>query len=90
MVRVFICCCQGALSHRGQSSCLSAAIIVCARLGVGAFWASGAIRQVVAGIDYIAMGLVLFSLAVLTSLAKRGVLPRDIGGRKAELPETPD
>ncbi len=33
------------------------------------------LRQVVAGIDYIAIGMVLFSLAVLTSMAKGGVLP---------------
>ena len=40
-------------------------------MGCRGYWA---LRQVVAGIDYIAMGMVLFSLAVLTSMAKGGVL----------------
>ena len=41
--------------------------------------------QVVAGLDYIAIGLVLFSLAVLTSMAKGGVLPWAIRDRKGKV-----
>jgi hypothetical protein len=36
------------------------------------------LREVVAGLDYIALSLVVFAVAVLVSLAKAGVLPRGL------------
>ncbi len=68
-----------ALGHRASRA--AAGLIVVswlAVLGGRGYWA---LRQLAAGLDYIAVGLVLFSLAVLTSLAKGGALPRPIGGR---------
>jgi len=42
------------------------------------------LRKAVAGLDYIAIGMVLLGLAVLTSMAKGGVLPWRIGDRRGK------
>ena len=67
------------LGHR-VSQAVAGLILVSwlAVLGGQGYWA---LRRFAAGLDYIAVGLVVFSLAVLTSLAKGGALARPIAGR---------
>jgi hypothetical protein len=48
------------------------------------------LRPLAPGLDYIAIGLVVFSLAVLTSMAKGGVLTRWGDGGKSKAPARPD
>ena len=48
------------------------------------------LRQVVAGIDYIAIGMVLFGLAVLTSMVKGGMLSSRTTYHKPEVPGVPE
>jgi hypothetical protein len=43
------------------------------------------LRKTVGGLDYIAIGMLLLGLAVLTSMAKGGALPWKIGDRKREV-----
>jgi hypothetical protein len=62
-----------ALAHR--ASLASAGLILASWLAVQGWRGYCAVRQLAPGLDYIAIGLVLFSLAVLTSMAKGGVLP---------------
>ncbi len=57
------------------TSLVSAGLILAGWLAALAGRGYGSLRHVVAGLDYIAIGLVLFILAVLTSMAKGGVLP---------------
>jgi energy-converting hydrogenase Eha subunit E len=76
------------LGHR--TSLASAGLIVSAWLAAVGYRGYGSLRQVVAGIDYIAMGMVLFSLAVLTSMAKGGVQPWKMMDRRGKLPNAPD
>ena len=66
-----------ALGHR--TSLASAGLIVTVWLAALACRGYGFLRHLVTGLDYIAIGLVLFILAVLTSMAKGGVLPWRIG-----------
>lgn len=47
-------------------------------------------RQVVAGLDYLAIGMILFALAVLTSVVKGGVMPWGFGVRKGKAPDSVD
>ena len=61
------------LGHR--TSLASAGLIVIVWLAALACRGYASLRHVVAGLDYIAIGLVLFLLAVLTSMAKGGALP---------------
>ena len=61
-----------ALGHR--TSLASAGLIFLIWLAALACRGYGSLRHVVAGLDYITIGLVLFILAVLTSMAKGGVL----------------
>jgi hypothetical protein len=68
-----------ALRHRASQAV--AGLILAAWLTVLGGRGYGALRRVAAGLDYIAVGLVLFSLAVLTSLAKGGMLSRPAIGR---------
>jgi hypothetical protein len=65
-----------ALGHRASQA--AAGLILVAWLAVLGGRGYRALRQLAAGLDYIAVGLVLFSLAVLTSLAKGGAWPRPI------------
>jgi hypothetical protein len=48
------------------------------------------LRRVVVGIDYIAIGMLLFSMAVLISMAMGGVLPWQPAGRKRKGPHVPE
>ncbi len=48
----------------------------------------GSLRHVVTGLDYIAVGMLLFALAVATSLARAGV-PLWRGGTRGKVPEPP-
>ena len=48
------------------------------------------LRRAVAGLDYIAIGMVLLGLAILTSMAKGGVLPGRIGDRRGKAPNAPN
>jgi hypothetical protein len=47
------------------------------------------LRRAVAGLDYIAIGMVLLGLAILTSMAKGGVLPGRLGDRRGKAPNAP-
>ena len=49
----------------------------------------GSLRHVVAGLDYIAIGMALFTMAVLTSLAKGKGSPWRAAPGKAEVPDLP-
>ena len=70
------------LGHR--TSLASAGLILSAWLAAVGCRGYFALRQVVAGIDYITIGMVLFSLAVLTSMAKGGVLPWRVMDRRGK------
>jgi hypothetical protein len=52
-------------------------ILACWLAGAG-WWGYRLLRQVVSGLDYLALSLVLFALAVLVSLGKSGALSRGI------------
>ena len=58
------------LGHR--TSLASAGLIVCSWLASIGWRGYCSLRQFAAGIDYIAIGMLLFSLAVLTSMVKGG------------------
>ena len=45
-------------------------------------------RQAVVGLDYLAIGMVLFALAVLTSVVKGGVLPWGFWNRKGKVSDS--
>jgi hypothetical protein len=62
------------LGHR-VSLGVSALVLVC-WLGVCGWWGYGSLRQLVAGLDYLALSLLLFTVALLVSLAKSGLLTR--------------
>jgi hypothetical protein len=71
------------LGHR--ASCTVAGFILAAWLVAVGCRGYGSLRRVVSGLDYIAIGLVFFSLAVLTSMAKGGALPRWILDHKERM-----
>jgi hypothetical protein len=48
------------------------------------------LRQAVVGLDYLAVSLGLFALAVLVSLAKSGLLRRWVAGRGGRVPQSTD
>jgi hypothetical protein len=62
------------LSH-SWSQGAAAAIVVC-WLGSLGWLGYGLLRQMIAGLDYLALSLMVFALAVLTSVAKTRVLSR--------------
>jgi hypothetical protein len=76
-----------ALGHR--ASLASAGLLLAAWLAVLSWRGYCALRLVAPGLDYIAVGMVLFSLAVLTSMAKGGVLPWPTAGRADKMPADP-
>ncbi len=76
------------LGHR--TSRAAAGLILAAWLAAAGCRGYWSLRRVVAGLDYIAVGLVLFSLAVLTSMAKGGVLPWRVLDQKGKVPDAPD
>lgn len=67
-------------------SVASAGIILSFWLVATGWRGYSALRQVIVGIDYITVGMALFSLAVLTSLAKGGVLPWKLAGHTGKVP----
>jgi hypothetical protein len=73
------------LGHR--TSRTAAGLILAAWLVAFGCRGYGSLRRVVTGLDYIAIGLVFFSLAVLTSMAKGGALPRRILDHKEKIPD---
>ncbi len=79
-----------ALGHRAALT--AAGLILVSWLAVLGGRGYLALRQLAGGLDYIAGGLVIFSLAVLTSLAKGGALSWPIAGRsdKDEAPSGSD
>jgi hypothetical protein len=48
------------------------------------------LRQFAAGIDYIAIGMMLFSLAILTSMVKGGKLSWRTTDHKPDVPDMPE
>jgi hypothetical protein len=61
------------LGHR-LSLGVAGLLLTCWLAGAG-WWAYRSLRQLIAGLDYIALSLTLFAFAVLVSLAKAGALP---------------
>jgi hypothetical protein len=62
------------LGHRLSQG--AAAVLVVGWLASLGWLGYGLLRQLIAGLDYLALSLVVFALAVLTSLLKSGVLAR--------------
>jgi hypothetical protein len=65
------------LGHR-LSLGVAGQLLACWLAGA-AWWGYRALRQIVAGLDYVLPSLTLFALAVLVSLAKAGALSRRTG-----------
>jgi hypothetical protein len=61
---------------RHRTSQVVAGLVVLCWMMTGGWWAYSALRAMVRGLDYLVVSLVLFVLAILTSLAKSGVLSR--------------
>jgi hypothetical protein len=76
------------LGHR--TSLASAGLIVFSWLASVGWRGYCSLRQFAAGIDYIAIGMLLFSLAVLTSMVKGGVLSSRTTDHKPEVPDAPE
>jgi hypothetical protein len=77
-----------AVDHRVSRAI--AGLILAFWMAVMGFRGYISLRRAVAGLDFIAIGLLLFSLAVLTSMAKGGVLPWRSADRPGEAPDAPD
>jgi hypothetical protein len=71
-----------ALGHRGSLAC--AGLVVACWLSAAGWRGYRSLRHVVVGLDYIALGIVLFALAVLTSVAKGGLLTRRVAATGAK------
>jgi hypothetical protein len=72
------------LRHRPS---LAVAALVLAGCLAGAAWRGyWSLRQVVTGLDHLALSMALFALAVLISLAKSGVLSRWVAARGGTIP----
>jgi energy-converting hydrogenase Eha subunit E len=76
------------LGHR--TSLASAGLIVFSWVASVGWRGYCALRQFAAGIDYIAIGMLLFSLAVLTSMVKGGVLSSRTTDHKTDVPDAPE
>ncbi len=76
------------LGHR--TSLASAGLIAFSWLASVGWRGYCSLRQFAAGIDYIAIGMLLFSLAVLTSMVKGGVLSSRTTDHKPEVPDAPE
>jgi hypothetical protein len=61
---------------RHRASLGVAAVVLACWLGVCGWWGYVSLRQLVAGLDYLALSLLLFTVALLISLAKSGFLTR--------------
>jgi hypothetical protein len=75
------------LSHRPSLGC--AGLILASWLVAAALRGYGALRLAVVGLDYILLGLVLFTLAVLVSMLKGGVVPLGIAAEKSKVGDSP-
>jgi hypothetical protein len=71
------------LGHR--FSLAVAGLVLACWLAVAGWWGYRFLRQVVSGLDYLALSLALFALAVLLSLAKSGALSRGIAAGRGEV-----
>ena len=76
------------LGHR--ASLASAGLILFSWLASAGWRGYCSLRQFAAGIDYIAIGMLLFSLAVLTSMVKGGVLSSRTADHKPEVRDCED
>ena len=74
------------LGHR--FSLASAGLIACSGLASAGCRGYCSLRQLAAGFDYIAIGMLLFSLAVLTSMVKGGLLSGRTTDHKSQVPRT--
>jgi hypothetical protein len=75
------------LGHRPSLS--SAGLILASWLVAAGVRGYATLRLAVVGLDYILLGLVLFSLAVLISMLKGGVVPVEIAAGKGEGGDSP-
>jgi hypothetical protein len=76
------------LRHR-PSLTVAAMVVVC-WLTMAGWQGYRLLRQLVLGLDYIAVSLAVFALAVLISLGKSGLLSRSGTERREEVPIAPD
>jgi hypothetical protein len=76
------------LEHR--VSLVSAGLILAAWLAAAGWRGYSSLRHIVVGIDYIAIGMALFSLAVLTSMVKGGVLAGHTAPKRGAVVDTTD
>lgn len=65
-----------------------AMIVLASSLAIACGQGYRSLRQVVAGLDYLVIGMTLFALAVLTSLVKGGVLPWKVAPKGDQGPDT--
>jgi len=75
---------------RHRYSILSALLIVSCWMTALGCRGYVSLRRAVSGLDYIAIGMVLLGLAILTSMVKGGVLPWSPGDGRGKAPRTPD
>ena len=74
------------LGHR--ISMASAGLIACSGLASAGCRGYCSLRQLAAGFDYIVIGMLLFGLAVVTSMVKGGLLSWNTTAHKPEVPRT--
>jgi hypothetical protein len=77
-----------AIGHR--MSLVSAGLILAAWLTAVGCRGYGSLRRIVVGLDYLVIGLLLFSMAVLTSMAKGGLQAGTIADRSGKVPDATD
>ena len=65
-------------------------LIVSCWLAVMGYRGYLSLRRAVVGLDYIAIGMLLLGLAILTSMAKGGVLPGRFGDRRGKVSNAPN
>jgi hypothetical protein len=78
------------LMLRHRLSQAVAALVVVGWLTVAGWQGYVALRQVVAGLDYLALSLTVFGLAILISFAKSGALTRWAAARRGNAPSVTD
>ena len=76
------------LDHR--ASRISARLILAFWLVTAGWRGYLALREVVLGLDYLALGMAAFALAVFVSVAKAGVLPGRAAASGGKLLDTPE
>ncbi len=75
---------------RHRPAVAAAAVLLASWLAAVCGRGYAALRQVVAGLDYLALSLLLFAVAVLVSLAKAGALRRWFAAWRGRLPDSAD